>query len=266
MGNDRGSGVMKKTIYLTALISMFLVGVIMACNLPTITVQWPMTETPTPTFTVTFTTSPTETSTPIPTATETVTPVPPTVTKRLFPTATGLSAFIPLTATATPQFAPFCESDTVRQSQCQYPIAKQSSAFCENKSPYNLIALNDRATFQVLHEYVQCSEAGVINGQRLISCTGPMAYYFELRVCDSACSSLSIETGSFRCPLGYNYNDLQGCCTKETQEVNGGCVVLKLRTTTCSIDCGQFTSSKTCTNYGYACRWDYENSICQLRK
>jgi hypothetical protein len=142
----------------------------------------------------------------------------------------------------------------------------QSSAFCEDKSPYNLIVLNDRATYQLLHEHIQCSEAGVINGQRMISCTGPMAYYFELRVCDSACSSLSIEPGALQCPLGYNYNNLQDCCTKETQEVNGGCVVLKLRTKSCAIDCGQFTSSKTCTNYGYACRWDYENSTCQLRK
>ena len=264
--NDRGSDAMKKTIYRTALISMFLVGAIMACNLPTITVQWPKTETPTPTFTVTFTASPTETSTPVPTATETVTPVPPTATKTklLFPTATGITTLVPVIA--TPHFAPFCEADTVRQSSCQYPIASQSSAFCENKSPYNLIALNDRATYQLLHEHVQCSEAGVIDGQRMLVCTGPMSYYFELRVCDSACSSLSIETGSLQCPLGYNYNNLQGCCTKETQEVAGGCTVLKLRTKSCSINCSQFTSSTTCTNYGYACRWNYETYTCQLRK
>jgi hypothetical protein len=251
---------MKKTLYPIVPISLFLVGMIVACYLPTVTVQWSKTETPTPTSTA----SPTETSTPVPTATSTFTPVPATET--LIPTATGISAFIPPTSTATPQFAPFCESDTARQSQCQFPIAKQSSAFCEDKSPYNLIVLNDRATYQLLHEHIQCSEAGVINGQRMISCTGPMAYYFELQVCDSACSSLKIETGSLRCPVGYDYNNLQGCCTKETQEVNGGCVVLKLRTKSCAIDCGQFTSSKTCTDYGYACRWNYENSTCQLRK
>jgi len=256
--NDRGSDSMKKTLYPTALISMFLVGMIVACNFPTPPVKQSKAVVPTPTE------SPTETSTPVPTATDTATSVPPTATETFVPTATSISTRI--LATATPQFAPFCESDAARQSQCQYPIAVQSSAFCEDKSPYNLIALNDRATYQLLHEHIQCSEAGVINGQRMIICTGPMAYYFELRVCDSACSSLSIETGSLRCPLGYNYNNLQGCCTKETQEVNGGCVVLKLRTKSCSIDCGQFTSSTTCTNYGYACRWNYENNTCQLRK
>ena len=261
MGNNyQGSDYLKTTIYPTALISMFLVGVILACNFLTAPVKHSKAEVPT------LTVSPTETSTPVPTATGTATPVPPTATKTRFPTATAISAFIPPTATATPQFAPFCEADTARQSQCQYPIARQSSAFCENKGPYNLIALNDRATYQILHMHIQCSEAGVINGQRMITCTGPMAYYFELQVCDSACSALSIEIGSLQCPLGYNYNNLQGCCTKETQEVSGGCTVLKLRTKSCVIECGQFTNSTTCTDYGYACRWNYENSTCQLRK
>jgi hypothetical protein len=129
-----------------------------------------------------------------------------------------------------------------------------------------LIVLNDRATYQALHEYIQCSEAGIIDGQRMVTCTGPMAYYFELQVCDSACSALSIETGAAQCPLGYNYNNLQGCCTDETQEVNGGCVVLKLKTKSCVIDCDEFTTEKTCTNYGYACRWDHTNDLCQLRR
>ena len=274
MGNKyQDSAYSKITLYPIVLSSLLLIGMIVACNLPRVTVEWPKTETPTPISTA----SPTETSTPIPTATETATPVPPTatetvtpvfptITKTPFPTATGISAFNPQTSTATSQFAPFCEADTVRQSQCQYPIAMQSSAFCEDKSPYNLIAINDRATYQLLHQHVQCAEAGVINGQRMITCTGPMAYYFELRVCDSACSSLSIQPGALQCPVGYNYNNLQGCCTKETQEVDRGCVVLKLRTISCSIDCGQFTNSTTCTKYGYACRWEYENSICELRK
>jgi hypothetical protein len=93
-----------------------------------------------------------------------------------------------------------------------------------------------------------------------------MAYYFELKVCDSACSALSIETGAAQCPLGYNYNNLQRCCTEETQEVNGGCVVLELKTKSCVIDCGQFTTENKCTNFGYACRWDDVDDECYLRR
>jgi hypothetical protein len=177
-----------------------------------------------------------------------------------------VTRFVTLTASATPQPAPFCGEDTERQSQCHYPVAGQSSAFCADKSPYNLIFLNDGGTYQLLHEHVQCSEAGIIDGQRMITCTGPMAYYFELQVCDSACSALRLETDDPRCPRGYRYNSLQGCCTNETQEVDGGCVVLKLRTRSCAIDCGQFTSPISCTDYGYACRWNDVDSSCQLRK
>ena len=257
MGNNyQGSDYLKTTFFPILLFNLFLVGVIVACALPTVTIQWSSTETPTPTSTA----SPTQTSTPVPTDTSIATPIPATKTPP--PTATRI---LSLAGTATPQFAPFCE-DAARQSQCQYPLAGQSSSFCSDKSPYNLIFLNDDATYRVLQEYVQCSEAGTIDGQRMITCTGPMAYYFELQVCDSACSSLSIESGDIRCPRGYNYNNLGGCCTKETQEVDQGCTVLKLRTKSCVIDCGQLTTEKTCTNYGYACRWDDENDVCYLRR
>jgi hypothetical protein len=249
--NDQDTDTMKKALYPIVPISLFLIGVIAACSFLTAPVKQSIADIPAPTL------SPTETSTPVPTPTSTATETP-------VPTATRFVT--PVTVSATPQFAPFCESDAARGSQCQYPIAGQSSAFCIKKSPYNLIALNDRATYEVLHEHVQCSEAGIIDGQRMITCTAPMAFYFELEVCDSSCSALSIEKGSTQCPFGYNYNNLQDCCTKETQEVNQGCTVLKLDTKSCIIDCGQFTKKSTCTNYGYACRWNGENNKCELRR
>ena len=243
---------MKRTRYPIVLMGLFFVGIILACNFLSVPVKYSQAEIPTATV------SPTETNT--------VTPAHPTATKTLYPTATGIVALAPVNA--TPTYAPFCESGAVAQFQCQYPIAEQSSSFCEYKSPYNLIALNDGATYELLHEHVQCSEAGIINGQRMVICTGPLAYYFELRVCDSACSALNIETDLSRCPFGYNYNNLQGCCTKETQAVDQGCVVLKLDTRSCEFDCGQFTSSSSCSKYGYYCRWDISgtNGVCQLKK
>ena len=255
--NCQDNDSMKKILYSIIPGSLFLVAVIVACNLPTITVQWPTTGTPTPSST----TIPSETFTPIPTFTSTITPVPGTETPLPTPTRR-----VTLTASVTPQPAPFCNEDAASQSQCRYPITGQSSAFCADKSPYNLIFLNDGATFQLLHEHVRCSEAGIINGQRMITCTGPMAYYFELQVCDSACSALRLETDDPRCPRGYRYNSLQGCCTNETQEVDGGCTVLKLRTNSCVINCGELTTKTTCGDYGYACRWNDTSNLCQLRK
>jgi len=257
LGNNyQSSESMKKTVYPIVFISLIFVGIIVACNFLTAPVQGSKAEVPTSTL------SPTETSTPVPTSTSTPTRIPATDTPVHHPTR------IPtLTPYSTPQMAPFCDdAEIVNQSSCGYPIAQQSSTFCEKKSPYNLIALNDGATYELLHENIQCKEAGVYDGQRNVICTGPMAYYFELRVCDSACTSLRIESDLERCPFGYAYNNLQNCCTNEIQKVAQGCTVLKLRTISCEIDCGQFTSSSSCLDYGYACKWNYDTDICQLKK
>lgn len=251
----------KKTRYVLVPFSLVLVGFILTCNFLFPREQDEQTLTPDVPLT-----SPTETATLLPTLTppptNTPTPIPATVTP--FPTATRIPTLV---SYSTPELAPFCDdADVVNQSSCGYPIAEQSGAFCIKKSPYNLIALSDSATYELLHEHVQCEEAGVKDGQRNVICTGPMAYYFELRVCDSACTSLRIESDLSRCPFGYAYNNLQNCCTNEIQEVAQGCTVLKLRTKSCEIDCDQFISSSTCTAYGYACRWNYETNTCQLRK
>ena len=257
IGDMVGKQSMKKIPFAVLPFSLILVGIVLACNF--LIPQKPFEQTPTPSVTLQ---SPTPTETLTPTPTSTPTSIPPTDTS--VPTRTSIPTLVTY---STPVMAPFCDdAEVVAQSACEYPIARQSGAFCINKSPYNLIALSDRATYELLHEHVQCEEAGVKDGQRNVICTGPMAYYFELRVCDSACTSLRVEPDLDRCPFGYAYNNLQNCCTKEIQEVAQGCTVLKLRTKSCTIDCGQFKTSKTCTDYGYACRWNYEISACQLRK
>ena len=206
--------------------------------------------------------SPTVTETLTPLLTNTPTPIPATRTP--YPTLTRPPTLAPY---ATPVMAPFCDDpDVVSQSACEYPIAQQTGAFCVNKSPYNLIALSDGATYELLHEHVQCQEAGVQDGQRNIICTGPLAYYYELRVCDSTCTALQVDENLDRCPFGYAYNNLQNCCTTKTQNVEQGCIVLKLRTISCSIDCSLYTTRTTCGNYGYYCRWNSEDRTCDVRK
>jgi len=251
---------MKKISYALMPFSLVFVGFILSCNFLTPTEQSEQVE-QTPTTNVPVS-SPTVTETLLPTEASTPTPIPATPTKAPIPPA-NLPTLEP---SPTPGMAPFCDDGVVNQSSCEYPFAQQSSTFCVNKSPYNLIAVSDRATYQLLHDYVKCEEAGVTDGQRHVICTGPMAYYFELRVCDSACTSLQVETDYDRCPYGYVYNNLQGCCTNTIQEVEQGCTVLKLRTISCQIDCGQFKTYSACNGYGYACRWDSATSTCRLKK
>jgi len=248
---------MKKFPYALILFSLVAVGFILACNFLVLPEQ--DAQTPTPDVPVA---SPTSTETPTPIPTSTLTPIPPTRTP--YPTLTRSPTLVPY---STPVMAPFCDDpDVVSQSACEYPFAQQTGAFCVNKSPYNLIALSDRATYELLHEHVRCKEAGVQDGQRYITCTGPLAYYYELRICDSSCTALQVDENLDRCPFGYAYNNLQKCCTKKTQDVSQGCTILKLDTVSCVVDCGQYTSRSTCTDYGYYCRWNSATRTCDLRK
>lgn len=251
---------MKKFPYALLLFGLVTVIIILACSFLVIPEQETQTPTPEPPAA-----SPTSTKTLTPIPTNTSTPIPATRTPSFpYPTLTRLPTLAPY---ATPVMAPFCDDpDVVSQAACEYPFAEQTSAFCAKKSPYNLIALSDRATYELLHAHVQCKEAGVQDGQRYITCTGPLAYYYELRVCDSSCTALQVEENLDRCPFGYAYNNLQNCCTKKTQDVAQGCTILKLDTPSCIVDCGQYTNRFTCGDYGYYCRWNSATRTCDLRK
>jgi len=231
---------MKENRYASILIGLLLIGVSVACNVPFTPISQPETETPIPV------TSPTEAVTPVPTATELVMPV-----------------------TATPEFAPFCEPDdagSLTPSQCQLPIAEQSSVFCTNKVPYNLILINEGATYEMLSENFKCSDAGMKDGRQMITCTGPMTSVFELQVCDPACAIPTIQAEITQCPQGYNYNNLLGCCTQDPQAIGQNCVLLKLETKRCVVDCSEFTKKSTCNSSSNACEWDDENKVCRVRK
>ena len=61
-----------------------------------------------------------------------------TVTLAVVPSETRMPA------SATPEFAPVCEADASTAPvppQCRLPIAEESSTFCTNKAPYNLILI-----------------------------------------------------------------------------------------------------------------------------
>jgi hypothetical protein len=231
---------MSKIPYLRILTGLLLVGISVACNMLFTQAPQPETETPVPTA------SPTETATLIPAPTEFVAPVTP-----------------------TPELAPFCDPGFVANptpSQCQLPIAEQSSVFCTNKIPYNLIFINAGSTYQVLSEGFQCSDAGMQDGRQMVTCTGPMASSFDLRVCDPGCAIPTAQAEITQCPQAYIYDNLRGCCTQELQSIDQSCVMLSLGTKSCVVNCGEFTNKTACENNSYACQWDDTNKVCQLRR
>ena len=233
---------MNKTSYSTLLTGLLLLASTLACAMPSTLVPQPETETALPTA------NPTDTPTlvPAPVSTE--------------PVASD---------TPTPGFAPYCDPNAASSPAppgCQLPIAEQSTVFCTNKVPYNLIFINEGATYETLSENFECSDAGMKDGKQMVTCTGPMATSFEVEVCDTACAIPTVQAETTQCPQGFNYDNLQGCCSPESQPTDQSCVVLTLRTKSCVVDCSEFTKKSTCSNNSFACEWDDNNSVCQLKR
>jgi hypothetical protein len=183
------------------------------------------------------------------------------------PTATSTET-LPV-ASPTSEFAPFCESISATASplsQCQVPYVEESSTFCSDKAPYNLILMDKGLTYEVLTDGFTCSGAGVKNDKQMITCTGQMAANFAINVCSPSCVIPTVQATITQCPQGYNYNDLQGCCTQEPKQLNPNCTAFKFKTTTCVVDCFQFKKEAKCKSNSYACQWNVEDEVCELRK
>jgi hypothetical protein len=244
---------MRNPLYRKILTGLLLIGFSLACGIPFLQPAPPATETPTSTLTLTA--GPTPTETPLPTAVGIIT---------LAPAATASGPF----ATPGPKFAPFCQPSSASVAtpiQCREPIAEQSSAFCSDKVPYNLIRINLGSTYEISTESISCSEVGLKDGKLLLLCTGPMVLSFEMKVCDPACDYPTFSTGTTRCPEDLNYNETYGCCEREPIPVDQNCVELKLDTIRCVVGCSEYTDQATCDKNGRACRWDREREVCYPR-
>jgi hypothetical protein len=171
--------------------------------------------------------------------------------------------------TPTQAFAPICDPGAASiptPAGCQLPIAEQRSVFCTNKKPYNLIIMNEGATYQLLSDSFRCLDEGIKDGKQRVSCTGPMSTSFELRVCDPACAIPTVQAEITQCPQDYIYDTLRGCCTQELQPADQGCILLSLGTRSCVVNCGEFTNKSACEKNSYACQWNDGVRECQLRR
>lgn len=189
------------------------------------------------------------------------------------PTNTATLASTPTksipTASATPEFAPFCDPDPVSiptSSVCQFPLAEEGNAFCAKKNPYNLIFMNLDATYEVLTEGFECSDAGLQDGRQVVTCTGLMASTYRVVVCDPACAIPTAQADLTTCPLGYVYNDSQGCCSQFFQPADQNCELLTLKTKSCVVDCSEYTKRAACDRNSVACEWNQAEKLCQLRR
>ncbi len=227
---------MKRHLPSVILASVVVIGSLVACNLPVAQGQQPLTATPLPTAS---------------------------------PTAIVISITDTPSASPTPELAPFCAPEAVSiptPAGCTLPIAQEGDSFCQKKIPYNLIFISPGSTYQTLSESFRCTEAGIQNGRQVITCSGPMAASYEVKVCDPTCIVPTTGVESAVCPSGYTLDSALQCCAPQAQITQPNCVILKLKTKTCVVNCAIYKKKSDCNANSYACLWNESTDTCQLRQ
>ncbi len=117
-------------------------------------------------------------------------------------------------------FAPYCQSASYlpiggTQSQsntCPAPQAQVGGNYCQGNSSYTTINISQGAAYHVKSKDFSCDDE-VINGQRVLACTGPANSTTDITVCNSACGGSSGSAGSApACDPGYNLDTSSNAC------------------------------------------------------
>ena len=115
--------------------------------------------------------------------------------------------------------APYCQTSsyiptgsTAATGTCQVPDASVRGNYCAGKSGFTTVQISQDATFQVNTQGYNCTDS-VVNGQRILTCTGPDKSSGAVTVCNAACSGAPTQTGaSVSCDPGYTLDSSTGAC------------------------------------------------------
>lgn len=131
--------------------------------------------------------------------------------------------------------APFCQLSSYiptgagpSGSACELPQLGVQRNYCAGRIGYATITIPDGATYRMATPGYDCSDA-IVNGERLVTCSGPDESTGKLSVCNAACGGAPSETGApIVCDPGYNLDASSGACiyspVSREAEV-GGCPV-----------------------------------------
>lgn len=116
--------------------------------------------------------------------------------------------------------APYCQQSAYvptgagpSASACELPELGVQRNYCEGRVGFATITIPDGASYRITTPGYRCSDA-VVNGERLVTCSGPDLSSGKLSVCNDSCSSAPSETGApVECDPGYGLDSSGGVCT-----------------------------------------------------
>ncbi len=116
--------------------------------------------------------------------------------------------------------APYCQTNSYiptgavsTNPTCQDPESTVLGNYCAGNSGYTTVQIPQGATFQVPTKSYSCLDS-IINGKRILTCSGPSNSSGEVTVCNAACSGSPNQTGAAAvCDPGYTLDASKGTCT-----------------------------------------------------
>jgi formylglycine-generating enzyme required for sulfatase activity len=115
--------------------------------------------------------------------------------------------------------APFCQLSSYvptgagpSGSTCEYPQTGVQHNYCAGRVGYATITIPEGATYRITTPGFKCSDA-IVNGERLLTCSGPDDASGKLSLCNAACGGSPSETGApVACDPGYNLDASSVAC------------------------------------------------------
>jgi len=134
----------------------------------------------------------------------------------------------PVQATQS-QYAPFCES---APPSCEAPtVTMLDNKYCIKKVPYAIMSVAAGTTYESQDTDMQCVDQMHSDGTMRVSChsiTGKQLWSYQLKVCNSACSAPTLQTGTGQCPEGYGYDSFDSCCAAPVPASSDGCTMYQV--------------------------------------
>jgi hypothetical protein len=97
-------------------------------------------------------------------------------------------------------------------STCEVPQTGTQHNYCSGRSGFATIEIPSGAAYRTTTKGYSCSDA-VVNGQRILTCSGPDNSSGKVTVCNSACSGAPSQTGApVVCDPGYQLAGSTGAC------------------------------------------------------